>query len=59
MAKKKEVKRCQKCRTAVNSYTYGSYCDKCADEVWDAGFESTTQHAEEIAQNTRKKFSKR
>ena len=47
MAKKKS-KKCAKCGRVVQSYSYGSYCSSCADEVWDAGFESTTQHAEEI-----------
>ena len=41
-------KTCNKCGKKVNSYTYGFYCSSCADDVWDAGFESTTQHAEEI-----------
>jgi len=47
MAKKK-VKKCAKCGKVVKSYSYGSFGSCCADEVWDAGFESTTQHAEEI-----------
>ena len=48
MAKKKNVKKCEKCGVIVKSYSYGFYCSSCAAEVWDAGFESTTQHAEEI-----------
>ena len=44
-------KRCAKCGTTVDHYSYGDFCDRCADEVWDAGFESTTQHAEEIAKH--------
>ena len=44
---KKKVKKCAKCGVVVKSYSYGSFCSSCADEVWDAGFESTTQHAEE------------
>ena len=47
MAKKK-VKKCYRCGVVVESYSYGDYCSKCAADVWDAGFESTTQHAEEI-----------
>ncbi len=43
-------KRCAKCGRVVDEYVYESYCDECAAEVWDAGFESTTQHADEIAQ---------
>ena len=45
---KKKVKKCAKCGVVVEDYSYGSFCSSCADEVWDAGFESTTQHAEEI-----------
>ena len=48
MAKKKHVKKCDKCGDIVESYSYGSYCESCAAEVWDAGFESTSQHAKEI-----------
>ena len=46
MGKKKE-KKCAKCGAVVKSYSYGSYCSSCAADVWDAGFESTSQHAEE------------
>jgi len=49
MAKKK-VKKCAKCGKVVKSYNYGSYCSSCADEVWDTGFDSTTQHADEISE---------
>lgn len=45
---KKSEKKCDKCGVIVKSYSYGFYCQSCAAEVWDAGFESTTQHAEEI-----------
>ncbi len=41
-------KICHRCGKEVDSYSYGWFCDSCAEEVWDAGFESTTQHAEEI-----------
>ena len=44
---KKKIKKCAKCDVVVESYSYGSFCSSCADDVWDAGFESTTQHAEE------------
>jgi Zn finger protein HypA/HybF involved in hydrogenase expression len=47
MAKNKE-KKCARCGKVVQSYSYGDYCHSCAADVWDAGFESTTQHAEEI-----------
>lgn len=47
MVKTKE-KKCAKCGDVVKSYSYGSFCSSCADDVWDAGFESTTQHAEEL-----------
>lgn len=46
MAKKSE-KKCAKCGKLVKTYSYLSYCDSCAEEVWDRGFDSTTQHAEE------------
>lgn len=49
MGKKKSIsKKCEKCGVVVDSYSYGSFCSSCAAEVWDTGFESTTQHAEEI-----------
>jgi len=48
MMAKSEEKRCAKCGKIVQSYSYVQYCESCAEEVWDAGFESTTQHAEEI-----------
>jgi len=41
-------KKCAKCGKSVKSYTYGNFCDLCAEEVWDNGFDSTTQHAEEL-----------
>jgi hypothetical protein len=41
-------KKCAKCGIIVKSYSYGDFCDTCAEEVWDKGFDSTTQHAEEI-----------
>ncbi len=41
-------KKCAECGKSVKSYTYGNFCDLCAEEVWDRGFSSTTQHAEEI-----------
>ena len=41
-------KTCSKCGIKVKSYSYGSYCDTCANEVWDGGFSSTSQHAEEL-----------
>ncbi len=52
-------KRCAKCGKTVDEYSYGSFCDDCAGEVWDAGFESTKQHAEEIArENERERREK-
>ncbi len=41
-------KKCAKCGKRVKSYSYGDFCDSCAEEVWDKGFDSTTQHAEEL-----------
>ncbi|MBY8984306.1 MAG: hypothetical protein KGD65_04505 [Candidatus Lokiarchaeota archaeon] len=41
-------KKCAKCGIFVKSYSYGDFCDSCAEEVWDKGFDSTTQHAEEL-----------
>ena len=41
-------KKCAKCGKLVKSYSYGDFCDSCAEEVWDKGFDSTTQHAEEL-----------
>jgi len=58
MAKKNKVKKCAKCGVIVKSYSYGSYCYSCAKEVWDAGFESTTQHAEEIHEQMMRKIEK-
>ena len=55
MAKKKHVKKCDKCGAIVESYSYGFYCESCAAEVWDAGFESTSQHANEIYEEMIKK----
>ena len=46
--KKKGLKKCGGCGKLVASYSYGDYCDACGHEVWDRGFESTTDHAEEI-----------
>ena len=45
---KNSKKKCARCGKVVQSYSYGDYCDSCAADVWDEGFESTTQHAEEI-----------
>ncbi|MHA1492203.1 MAG: hypothetical protein ACTSRI_21450 [Promethearchaeota archaeon] len=41
-------KKCAYCGKIVKSYSYGQFCSSCAEEVWDRGFDSTTQHAEEI-----------
>ncbi len=46
--KQSSVKKCSLCGVIVDSYSYGHFCKSCAREVWDRGFESTTQHAEEI-----------
>ena len=51
MAKKKKL-ICAKCGDEVDSYSYGDYCSTCADEVWDRGFEVTTQWAEETTHNS-------
>ena len=55
MAKKKSSKnssnvnkKCANCGKLVKSYSYGYYCSSCAEEIWDRGFDSTTQHAEEL-----------
>ena len=40
--------KCAKCGIEVESYSYGDYCSNCAEEVWDSGFESTSEHAYEI-----------
>ena len=45
---KNSKKKCARCGKFVQSFSYGDYCDSCAADVWDEGFESTTQHAEEI-----------
>ena len=47
VTKKKKDKKCSECGDTVKSYSYESYCKVCADEVWDRGFESTSDHAEE------------
>ena len=41
-------KKCAYCGKIVKSYSYERFCSSCAEEVWDRGFSSTTQHAEEI-----------
>ena len=41
-------KKCAHCGKIVKSYSYEQFCNSCAEEVWDRGFSSTTQHAEEI-----------
>ena len=41
-------KLCYKCGKSVDSYSYGDYCYSCANDVWDSGFESSSQHADEI-----------
>ena len=46
MGRKNKV--CDRCGRETDSFSYGGYCEICADEIWDSGFESTTQHAEEI-----------
>jgi len=51
MVKKKKL-ICAKCGDEVDSYSYGDYCNSCADEVWDRGFEVTTQWAEETTHNS-------
>jgi len=51
MAKKKKL-ICARCGAEVDSYSYGDYCSVCADEVWDRGFEVTTQWAEEVTHNS-------
>ena len=60
MAKKKNIKsnsnrpntnknkKCAYCGKIVEAYSYEQYCSSCAEEVWDRGFSSTTQHVEEI-----------
>lgn len=49
MAKvEKKIKKCTKCRTPLDGNGISGYCDNCYGKIWDAGFESTTQHAEEI-----------
>ena len=40
--------KCQQCGKVVKEYAYGKYCDECAKDVWDAGFESTSEHGYEI-----------
>ncbi|MFC1979197.1 hypothetical protein ACFLVP_04340 [Chloroflexota bacterium] len=57
MAKDKE-KKCARCGKVVQSYYYVQYCESCADDVWDAGFESTTQHAEEIYEQQMRNMEK-
>ena len=41
-------KKCAKCSIFVKSYSYGQFSDSCAEDVWDKGFNSTVQHAEEL-----------
>ena len=36
----------------MDSYSYGDYCSACAEEVWDRGFEVTTQWAEEVTHDS-------
>jgi hypothetical protein len=43
-----DKKKCSNCGKMVEKYTYGSACDDCAAEVWDRGFESTSENAYEI-----------
>jgi Zn finger protein HypA/HybF involved in hydrogenase expression len=46
--KPKKIKKCGKCGDVVKSYSYGDYCSVCAADVWDNGFESTTDHADQL-----------
>ena len=48
-------KKCAKCGIVVKEYSYVSFCESCAEKVWDSGFDSTTQHAEEIYEASLKK----
>ena len=51
MSKKK---LCNRCGESVDSYSYGDYCYTCANDVWDSGFESSSQHADEIYEKEEK-----
>ncbi len=44
----KKLKKCSGCGTMVESYSYGDYCYSCAADVWDGGFQSTSEHAYEV-----------
>ena len=44
----KKPLKCAKCGEEVDSYSYGDYCSTCANEVWDSGFQSTSEHAYEV-----------
>lgn len=55
---KKKEKKCSRCGDIVKSFSYGDYCSVCANEVWDRGFESTTQHAEEQYDQKMEKIEK-
>ena len=48
MNKEKKL-TCDNCGIAVDKYSYGSYCETCAGEVWDRGFEVTSEWAEQSA----------
>lgn len=43
-----ERKVCEGCGKEVDAFAYGHYCKDCAQEVWDSGFEGTSEHAYDI-----------
>jgi hypothetical protein len=54
-SKKKKKKKCEKCGDALDGNGIQGYCSTCYEKIWDNGFESTTQHAEELADEEEKR----
>ena len=40
--------KCEKCGDVMKDKGYSGYCHECYSEIWDSGFESTSEHAYEI-----------
>ena len=43
--------KCDKCGDPMDDAGYSGYCSDCYGKIWDAGFESTSEHAYEIGFN--------
>jgi len=44
----KKTYKCDKCDDKMDDNGYQGYCSSCYGDIWDAGFESTSQHAHEV-----------